>query len=155
MNMKELIPIINEIVKYGLEPDLDVSDKINDLEKNLVKIYALYFDIDDEFDEKEYADSDIMEFVNIRKNVETNFKQFGFYNTFLDIFELVEPDNQAIGDAIDDLADIIKDLLVIKWKIENNSLNDGLSFFKFIFHEHTQQHTLDLLNYMKQLENRN
>jgi hypothetical protein len=150
--MKELIPIITEIVKYGLEPNLTISDKTNDLEKNLIKIYALYFDIYYEFDETEYADFDRTKLPDIRKNVETNFKNFGFYNIILDIFELTEPNNHAIGDAVDDLADIIYDLLAIKWKLENNSPNDGMWFFKFIFQNHLQQHILNLLSYMKQLE---
>lgn len=31
--MKELIPIINEITKYGLQPDLTIRDKERLLEK--------------------------------------------------------------------------------------------------------------------------
>lgn len=45
--------------------------------------------------------------------------------------------DNAIGDAIDDLSDIIIDLLEIKGRIENNSLADGIWFF-------------ELLNFMKQ-----
>ena len=44
--MRELIPTINEIVKYGLHLNLTVTDKEKLLEKNLVKIYSLYFDIE-------------------------------------------------------------------------------------------------------------
>lgn len=55
-----------------------------------------------------------------------------------------------MGDATDDLTDIILDLLQIKWRIENNSPNDGLWYFQLIFASHTQQHIIDLLNYLKQ-----
>lgn len=58
----------------------------------------------------------------------------------------------CLGDAIDDLNDIILDLLEVKWRIEHNSLHDGLYYFKTIFQFHTQQHILDLLNFMKQQE---
>ncbi|WP_159471927.1 hypothetical protein [Chryseobacterium sp. 18068] len=56
----------------------------------------------------------------------------------------------VVSDAVDDLSDIILDLSEIKWRIENNSLADGLWYFQLIFAGHTQQHILDLLNFMKQ-----
>lgn len=150
--MKELIPTINEIVKFGLEPKLTEVNKQESLEKNLVKIYSMYFDVDYKFDEKDYEEFDSQKFPNIRQNVESNFENFGFYKTILDINNFENHQEDAIGDAVDDLTDIIQDLLEVKWRIENNSLEDGLWFFNFIFRSHTQQHILDLLNYIKQKE---
>lgn len=148
--MTELIPTINEIVKYGLQPNLTESHKEKLLEKNLVKIYDLYFDIEYKFDEAKFPNFDNSQFPEIRQNVASNFKDFGFYKTVLDINDIDNLKDNAIGDAIDDLSDIILDLLEIKWRIENNSLADGLWFFELIFYSHTQKHILDLLNYMKQ-----
>ena len=148
--MKELIPTINEIVKYGLHPNLAVTDKERLLERHLVKIYELYFDIKYEFDGTEFPDFDESKLPDIRKNVSSNFKDFGFYKTILDINDVDNSNDIALGDAIDDLSDIILDLLEVKWRIENNSLADGLWYFQFIFHAHSQQHMLDLLNFMKQ-----
>jgi hypothetical protein len=148
--MKELIPTINEIVKYGLEPNLTVTDKEKLLERNLVKIYNLYFDIEYTFDETDFPDFNNSQLPDIRQNVKSNFKDYGFYKTILDIKDLDNVKDNAICDATDDLSDIITDLLEIKWRIENNSLADGLWFFELIFNCHTQQHILDLLNYIKQ-----
>ena len=148
--MQELIPTINNITKYGLYPNLTVEDKEIILEKDLVKIYSFYFQIVYKFDEVEYADFDISSFPNIRQNVCSNFTNFGFYKTNLDINDIDNLPDSSIGDAIDDLSDIIRDLLEIKWRIENNSQADGLWLFELIFRSHTQQHLLDLLNYMKQ-----
>jgi len=148
--MTELIPTINEIVKYGLEPNLTTTDKEKELEKNLVKIYNLYFDIKYKFDETEYVEFDKTEYADIRKNVTSNFKDFSFYKTVLDINDIDNLKENEIGDALDDLTDIILDLLEIKWRIENNSLADGLWFFELTFYSHTQQHIIDLLKYVKQ-----
>jgi len=148
--MKELIPTINEIVKYGLQPNLTITDKEKLLERHLVKIYDLYFGIEYKFDETEFPDFDKSKLTEIRQNVTSNFKHFGFYKTILDINDIENLKNNSIGDAIDDLSDIITDLLEIKWRIENNSLADGLWFFELTFYSHTQQHILDLLNFMKQ-----
>lgn len=125
--MKELIPTINEIVKYSLQPNLTVIDKEKLLERHLVKIYDLYFDIEYKFDETNFPDSDKSQLPDIRQNVSSNFKDYGFYQIVLDIIDILT--DNAIRDAIDDLSDIIADLLEIKWRIENNSLADGLWFF--------------------------
>lgn len=148
--MTELIPTINEIVKYGLQPNLTVIDKEKLLERQLVKIYDLYFDIEYKYDEMDFPDFDESQLPDLVQNVASNFKDYGFYKTILDINDIDNLKDNAIGDAIDDLSDIIADLLEIKWRIENNSLADGLCFFEFIFYSHTQQHILDLLNFMKQ-----
>ncbi len=148
--MKELIPLIDDITQFGLKPNLIVLEKERLLEKSLVKIYNLYLDIEYEFDEKDYEDFDKQKYLNVRQNVESNFPDFGFYKVVLDIEDLANNDENGLGDAIDDLTDIILDLLEIKWRIENNSLEDGLWYFQFAFSSHFQQHILDLLNYMKQ-----
>ena len=148
--MTELISTINEIIKYGLKPSLTITNKEKLLERNLVKIYDLYYDIKYEFDETDFPDFDKSQLPDIRQNVSSNFKDFGYYKTILDINDVNNITDTALGDAIDDLSDIIIDLLEIKWRIENNSLADGLWQFQFIFHAHSQQHLLDLLNYMKQ-----
>ena len=148
--MTELIPTINEIVKYGLQPNLIVADKEKLLEKDLVKIYNLYFEINYKFDGIEFKDFDKKKLPNIRQNIESNFTDFGFYKTILDINNIDNLRDNAIGDAIDDLTDIVTDLLEVNWRIENNSLADGLWYSQLVFHGHTQQHILDLLNFMKQ-----
>lgn len=148
--MTELITIINEIVKYGIQPNLTIEDKEILLEKNLIKFYSLYFDIDYEFDVTDYPDFDKSQLPDIRQNIESNFKNFGLYKTIFDVKDIDNNADYAIGDAIDDLTDISLDLMEIKWRIENNSLNDGLWYFQLIFRGHTQQHILDLLSYLKQ-----
>ena len=148
--MKELIPTINEIVKYGLQPNLTVTDKEKLLERHLVKIYDLYFDIEYKYDETNFPDFDKSKLPDIRKNVSSNFADFDFYKTSLDINDIDNLEGNAIDDAIDDLSDIITDLLEVKWRIENNSLADGLWYFRLIFYGHTQQHIIDLLKFMKQ-----
>lgn len=97
----------------------------------------------DDFDKKNYD--------NIRKNINSNFPNFGLYHELSNCHKVNESTDIIVGDSIDDLSDIILDLLEIKWRIKNNSLNDGLWFFKLIFSSHTQQHVMSLLNYIKSL----
>lgn len=147
--MNETIEIINEIVKYGLNPNLEIEHKEADLEKNLVKIYSKFFEIKFEPDDREFQEFNKSNFPDVIENVKRNFPDFGFYHEVLNVQELHKSAENAIGDAIDDISDIIFDLLEIKWRMENNSEQDALWFFEFIFRSHTQQHIINLLNFMK------
>lgn len=148
--MEELIRIINEIVKYGLNSNIEIENKEKDLEINLVQLYSKYFEINYESDDNEYEDFNKKKtYPNVIKNVKSNFKGFGWYHSILNLEEILNEPETGTGDAIDDLSDIIYDLLEIKWRKENNSENDAWWFFELIFYSHTQQHLIDLLNYLK------
>ena len=54
--MTELITAINEIVKYGLKQNIAPDDKEKILEKNLMRIYSLYFEAQYTFEENDYFD---------------------------------------------------------------------------------------------------
>lgn len=149
---KQLIQTINQIVKFGLEQNIEINKDERNLllEKSLISIYSLYFEIQYEYDNSDFEEYDGIKYVDIRKNIESNFPDFGYYTIALDLMDINNKDNMALGDAIDDLSDIILDLLQIKWRMENNSQNNGLWYFELIFSGHTQQHIIDLLNYLKE-----
>lgn len=100
------------------------------------------------FDEIDYPDFNRSELSDIQKNVISNFPEFGLYKIADDISDLKNTNKILIGNAIDDMCDIIIDLFEVKWRIENNSFNDGIWHFKLMFQTHTKQHVLDLLNYI-------
>lgn len=148
--MEDLIKTIEEIVKYGLNPNVEVENKKRDLEKNLVRLYAHCFTVDYESDDNEYTSFEQKRlYPNVIENVRKNFQNFGWYHTVMNLEEILKEPENGIGDAVDDLADIIYDLLEVKWRKENNSNNDAQEHFEIIFDAHTQQHLINLLNYMK------
>ena len=64
--MTELVKTIDSIVKFGLNPNLSVPHRDKALERGLVNIYHLYFDISYQFDDKDYpdfADSDLLQHI--------------------------------------------------------------------------------------------
>lgn len=147
--MQSLIPTINQIIQFGLASDLEEANKEKLLEQNLVRLYSLSFDITYEYDEAEYPDFDRSGLQDIRSHVQRNFPDFGLYYEMSAISNWDSAKVRPVGDAIDDLNDIIRDLMEIKWRYENNSPANGLWYFQLIFPIHTQQHLLGLLNYMK------
>ena len=147
--MKDLIQIIDEIAKYGLHSDIKIENKEKDLEQNLIGLYSHSFKIKYEFDDHNHPNFDKKLFPNVIDNVRENFPEFGFYHTILNSNEFPKDPETATGDAVDDLSDIIYDIIEVKWRMENNSEADGLWYFELIFNGHTQQHLIDLLNFMK------
>jgi len=132
-----------------LHPNLELENKERDLEQNLIELYSKYFEINFEFDESDYEDFDGKLYPDVVKNVRSNFPDFGIYHSILNSEKATEDAENAMGHAVDDLSDIIYDILEIKWRIENNSMADGLWFFELTFYSHTQKHLIDLLNFMK------
>ncbi|MEQ9376494.1 MAG: hypothetical protein RIG68_15010 [Imperialibacter sp.] len=147
--MTDLLETINEIAKYGLEPGLSVDGNEKDLEASLVRLYSKYFEIDYVFDNTDYPDFEKGQFPDIITNIRANFPDFGPYHVVLNVDEVSQDPENSMGDALDDLADIIYDILEIKWRYENNSESDALWYFELIFYSHTQRHLLDLLLFLK------
>ena len=146
--MQKLISTIDEIAKYGLgQPE--VFSKIDDLVKHLARLNTLYYDTASNFDNSDYPGFENPEGKDVLDNIRANFPDFGYYHILLNGPEIKDAAEIAVGDATDDLNDIIRDLMEVKWRLENNSEVDGLWFFRFIFKSHTQQHLLGLLEFIR------
>ena len=105
------------------------------------------------FDETDYADAARKDYGDLRKLVSAQFPKYGMYNIAEDVSVNVGAGKETIvGDAIDDLADIAKDLYEAKFCWENNSPDDGLWHFKFNFDSHWSHHLRGLQIYLLNLE---
>lgn len=145
--MHELITTIDEITRVALEPAIATDIRVLLLEKYLIKLYYLSFELVFDCDVIEYPESPeaILDF---RHQIESNFKTFGLYKTVPEHSDIYNSTEFGIGDAVDDLAEILIDSKEIKRRIENNSINDGLWYFNLIFQSHTKKHVVNLLNYI-------
>ncbi|MEL7002891.1 MAG: DUF5063 domain-containing protein [Bacteroidota bacterium] len=150
--MSELEKILDQITEFGVNPKVDSKEKTNVLKKLLVRVYAEFVNIKPEFDETDYDSPPNYDYNEIRKNVEVNFPKFDWYGTVLDINKIEPEAKIVIGDAIDDLTDIIKDLLEVKWRFNNTSITDAKWHFVFLMRVHSEQHLVDLLKYIKEID---
>ena len=83
--------------------------------------------------------------------IQKNFPDFGYYNVCLNTKETtgIKYEN-GIGDAMDDITDILKDLWNAGWRFRNTSAEDAVFHFKVLFRPHTKDHTIGLLNYFSE-----
>ena len=142
--MSKLRELIDKITEFGINPKVDLTDKTDILKKLLVGIYSEYLNVEFEFDETDF------DYNEIKQNVKSNFPDFDWYSMVLDSNKMEPSIEIGIGDELDDLTDIIKDLLAVKWRMENTSENDALWTFEFSMRTHSEQHLVDLLKRLKE-----
>lgn len=147
--MKNLIEHIDKLIEFGKNSNLNTENKISDLKKALIGIYNAYVNLEFEFDEKDYPEEPDFDYKEIRQNLSKNFPEFGLYHVAHDCHIIDKDADLVIGDALDDLTDIIKDLLTVKWKYENTSIDDARWEFDFSMKNHSEMHLVSFLKYLK------
>lgn len=145
-----LTPLIDSVTKWGLYVNEQNDTALEELRRSLAGLYAYCVNINYEFDEVSYPDSPDIDYNAIRETVAVNFPDFGYYYT-LSTFNPYEEPELHMGDAIDDLADIISDLLETKWRYDNNGEADALWYLELNFISHFEQHIIDLLHYIRNM----
>ena len=147
--MKNLKNLINQITEFGVNPNVAADNKTDEIQKLLVQLYSEFLNIKADFDEKDYEEEPDFKYQVIRQNVKSNFPDLSWYSKILDSNKLDSNTNTGIGDALDDLTDIIKDLLAIKWRMETTSEKDAIWHFELSMRTHSEQHLVDFLKYLK------
>ncbi len=148
--MSKLRELIDGITEFGINPKVELTDKTEVLKKLLVAIYSEFLIVEFEYDDKDYEEGPDFDYDIILENVKSNFSDFGWYSSVLDSNKMEPNIEIGIGDELDDLTDIIRDLLAVKWKLENTSMNDALWQFQFSMQYHCEQHLVDLLKRLKE-----
>lgn len=146
--MQEFLNSIDEIIKFGEKEFSNKNENELKLEENLIKIYHHSFSLPSVIDDNDYPDFPKEEFENVRKYVCCNFKEYGHYKTFMNILKTNDKKDVLIGDAVDDITDIILDFLEFRWRFDNTSVEDAIWYFELNFRTHTKQHILNILNYI-------
>jgi hypothetical protein len=84
----------------------------------------------------------------LREMAAASFPQLGHYNTPMHIHERVGDTHIAVGDAINDLADIAGDLEEVLWRWQNTGEDDALWHYKSLYRIHWGRHLHDLRSYL-------
>ena len=148
--MSKLRKLIDQITEFGINPKVELTDKIEVLKKLLVGIYSEFLNVEFEFDETDYKEEPRFNSNEINQNVKSNFPDFDWYSMVLDSNKMEPNIEIGIGDELDDLVDIIKDLLEVKWRMENTSEKDAIWYFELLMRTHSEQHLVDLLKRLKE-----
>ena len=147
--MTNLEKLINRITEFGLNDKVQSDNKELEIKQLLVGIYSEYLNLGAEFDDGDFDEEPSFDYDSIKKNVEANFPDFGWYHSIRESHKIMPDADLVTGDAIDDITDIIKDLLEVKWCFEKTSEKNAKWHFYDIMRIHSEQHLVDLLKYLK------
>lgn len=138
---------IKESLEFFLREDAPVDD-LGELMAVLDKLAYLVNCVNYEFDETEYPEAPESNYHLFRDKVKKRFPILGFYNIPKDVSGEVEKSELLVGDAIDDISDIVCDLSEILWCFENTSKNDALWHYQNSFRSHWGRHLRELQLYL-------
>lgn len=113
----------------------------------LAQSYASY-----SFDETDYPDPPDQSHDDLLALVSTRFPNYGYYNVADPITQNIGEADCIVGDAVDDLADIARDLYDVEWCWSNTSEEDALWHFQNLFTFHWRRHLRSLQLYLDALE---
>ena len=150
--MEAFLNLIQRITQYGTET-IAKPDKPLALKKALVDLYALYVNLEPSFDERLYEEVERLDYGLVYAHVKVNFPEFHDYKQLDQFLDPYQKPEILTGDAIDDLSDLIIDLSEVAWRLQNTSLDDALWYFNTLMRIHSEEHVLNLLRYLKALEN--
>lgn len=149
--MSKLKKLIDRIVEFGTNEKLQSENKTLEIQRLLVGIYAEYLNVETEFDETDYEEPINLDYDGMRSIVTEHFPNFSWYHSVWESHKINEDVELTTRDSIDDLTDIINNLIEVQWRLENNSEKDGLYKFEFLMKKHSEQHLVNLIKYIKDL----
>ncbi len=121
---------------------------IHALELALDRLALAYHFSEDEFDETDYPGPPKQDYVQLRDLVTAHFSTFGFYNVPSKVIKQIMQAELLMGDALDDVVDIGRDLLEVAWRWKQTSQKDALWHFRFGYENHWGNHLRNLSLYL-------
>jgi hypothetical protein len=100
------------------------------------------------FDDAEYPDPPEPEPANLRARVEALYPELGWYNEAEEIAGSPEQSGLVVGDAINDIVDIARDVQEFVTRWHSTSKGDALWHFRFGFESHWGKHLRSLQLYL-------
>lgn len=104
------------------------------------------------FDETDYPDSPDQSYDDLRKLVSRRFPNYGYYNVANPITSDIGEAGAIVADAIDDLADIARDLYDVEWYWANTSEANALFHLQQSYQTHWRRHLREFQVYLDALE---
>lgn len=140
MKIREKIRKFTSSVLDGQRRDGGIKALIEKLDELPILVYFVNFG----FDMVEYPDPPARDYAELRRLIKAKFPTMGFYNTVDDDGNSECACQIVVGDAIDDLVDIIGDLLDVEWFFANTSEADAFWHFENSYQSHWGRHLREL-----------
>ena len=142
MNTQELVKgFIGFVNSEGPEDFEQLGTWLDRLAANLELIVF-------EFDDSTFPDAPQLDYDELRNRVSSRFPSLGFYNTTTPNSEKLGDGDVSVGDAVDDVTDILSDLTDVEWYFEQTSAANALWHFENSYWTHWARHLRDLQSHI-------
>jgi hypothetical protein len=143
----DMLKKIKEFTSFILTDD----KKDNDLEmliRKLDELPLLVYAVDFEFDGNDYPDPPENIYSEIRSKVVAKFPELGMYESTCFDESIERKERLTVGDAIDDITDIVGDLLEIEWYFENTTEANAMWHLETSYRSHWGNHLREVQLYL-------
>ena len=141
MNIAE---VIENFLGYVFEAEPILDGELTELITHLDKLALSVANSNYVFDSTDYPDAPDCNYKETYEKISKRFPMLEHYNGVVDVSTNISSTEFSLGDAIDDIADIVGDLEEVLWCFKNTSVNDALWNFHNSFKTHWGRHLRDL-----------
>jgi hypothetical protein len=152
VNQDDIKNLIDEFIKFVEFGSLEPTTRNRNLMKFLDNLGLSQAYLSITFDENNYSEPPRKNQTELRKVIEKNFPEYGYYNVALTVTDKIGEAEIGVGDAIDDIVDIYIDLCEVQWRWENTSIDDALWHYNNSYKAHWGEHLRDLQRYVYHLQ---
>jgi hypothetical protein len=131
---------IDEFIAVVEDEAISSEDRLQRLHRSLDRLACLQHDVAYTFDEREYGDAPDADHNALRQVVSAHFPELGYYNIPSSVTQEIGAAQVDVGDAIDDIVDITRELYEVRWRWEHNSVDDALWYFRDMYFHHWEAH---------------
>ena len=137
---QEIRDAIDEFIALVEDDASPAEDRLQRLRRALDHLALLQHDVAYTFDEGDYPDAPDTDYNALRQLVSAHFPELGYYNMPGSITQHISATDIDVADAIDDIADITRELYEVRWRWEHTSVDDALWYFKDMYFLHWEAH---------------
>jgi hypothetical protein len=143
----EVETAINEYSNVLFHSNLAEHERIAEIVVILDKLVFLANTCQFKTDDRAFPERPDPDFKELYNKIGKRFPSLGLYDEATHSSELVG-NFTLVGDAIDDLEDVSRDLDEVKWRMANTSRDDALEHFRFPLRCHWGSHSRHLQLYL-------
>jgi hypothetical protein len=148
MNKGEIHQAIDDFLNLIEKGKDSIEANEQALIPTLDKLALAYHSSAYEFDEQDYPEPPSKDYQKLRAIVTERFPNFGYYNLPQEVTTKISETEILVGDAIDDITDITRDMQEIRWRWNNTSDLDALWYFRLGYYSHWGNHLRELQFYL-------
>jgi len=149
---KHIKAAIDDFLAIIEDTQIGEEERLVRLRRSLDQLALLQHSVNYTFDGKDYPDAPGQDFTELRRIIAHRFPALGYYNVPNCVTQQIAETKIDVGDAIDDIADIARELYDVQWYWTNTSVDDALWHFKNNYWSHWEEHLRTLQLYLHRLD---